>query len=98
MDDEPIIDFTTDDQGTSDPDSRGERGAALARLRLALLATDARIAPESVHGETVEVLEASFAAAVAALPPRIPAGAPGRIGAHARTPRDKIREGLAHLA
>ncbi len=86
---------------------RDENRALAVRLREALLASDASIAPELVSGTTVVEIEASFAAAraiaarvrdsirqeLASSP--IPAGAPGRsIGGPANA-RDKIRAGLS---
>lgn len=86
--------------------SRESERAAVERLRQALLATEPALEPSMVVGSTVEEVEASFAAAQAVLTRlremvtketagRIPPGAPGRARSSARTPFEKIREGLA---
>lgn len=90
---------------------RAENRALAERLRTALLAGDPAVAPELVHGETVAEIEASYAVAKevaermretfrreAAVSAAIPAGAPGRLHAHPRTPIDKIRAGLSSPA
>jgi hypothetical protein len=87
--------------------SREAERAAVDRLRQALLATEPALEPSMVVGSTVEEVEASFAAAQAVLTRlremvtketagRIPPGAPGRARSSARTPFEKIREGLAN--
>lgn len=81
------------------------RQVLLERLRAALLASEPALDPELVHGETLEELEASFAAArelVARIreavrrdaPAPIPPGAPGRTPPQPHTPFAKIRAGL----
>ncbi len=112
----------TDESVVADPDAaagetplaspnaglRAENLALATRLREALLATDAAIAPELVTGETVAEIEASYAAAKA-IADRVresvrreslaggivPAGAPGRSAARPLNARDKIRAGLS---
>ena len=80
----------------------------LARLREAWLAADTAVPATLVHGETLEELEASFAAAkeVAARAREevrreaamaVPAGAPGRRSTTPGTPLEKIRSGLVRL-
>lgn len=83
---------------------REVRGELLQRVRAALLASDPDVEPGLVAGETLEEIEASFAAArefVARLRQRvearatvIPAGAPGRTPPGAVTAFEKIRAGL----
>ncbi len=83
--------------------------AILDRVRTALLASEPAVLPELVTGETLEEVEASFAAALAMVhrvreavtreqPTPVPAGAPGRAPAQSRSPFEKIRSGLGHLA
>jgi hypothetical protein len=82
--------------------------ALLARLREAWLAADPSVPATLVHGETLDELEVSFAAAkdVAARAREearreaalaVPAGAPGRLPAAPATPLEKIRAGLVRL-
>lgn len=86
--------------------SREAERAAVERLRQALLATDPVIEPSMVTGTTLAEVEGSFAAAQAVVARlrevvtketagRIPPGAPGRARSTARTPYEKIREGLS---
>lgn len=86
--------------------SREAERAAVERLRQALLASEPAIEPSMVTGITVAEIEASFAAAQAVVARlreivtketagRIPPGAPGRARSTARTPFEKIREGLS---
>lgn len=80
------------------------RRAALTRLKAALIASEPDIAAELVMGETVEEVEASFAAAVDLLQrirqrvgqaaTAVPAGAPGRMVTEPASAFDKIRRGL----
>jgi hypothetical protein len=79
---------------------------AAVRLRESLLAAEPALDPELVTGETVDEIDASFAAAKTLLErvregvkkeqsARVPAGAPGRTaGTAALTPFEKIRAGL----
>lgn len=87
--------------------SRTTERAAVERLRQALLSTEPALDPSMVHGSTADEVEASFAAAQGVLNKlrevvaketagKVPAGAPGRSRFHARTPFEKIREGLAN--
>ncbi|MBA4179475.1 MAG: hypothetical protein C0506_02705 [Anaerolinea sp.] len=80
--------------------------AALAQFRAALLATEPEMDPAMVSGDSFDSIHASFAAARASLArvrealrlemaARVPAGAPGRVVPPARTPLEKIREGLS---
>jgi hypothetical protein len=83
--------------------------AAVERLKSALIAANPAIDATMLAGESVEEVEASFAAA-AALVERvrdqvrrehaaaIPAGAPARGAAAPRTAIEKIRDGLARQA
>lgn len=86
--------------------SREAERAAVDRLRQALLASEPAIEPSMVTGATLAEVEASFAAAQAVVARlrevvtketagRIPPGAPGRARSTARTPFEKIREGLS---
>jgi len=83
--------------------------AAVERLKAALIATNPAIDPSLLAGETVDEVEASFAAATALVErvreqlrresaAAIPAGAPARGHATPRTAIEKIREGLARQA
>jgi hypothetical protein len=84
-----------------------QHSATLDRLRQALLATDPAIDPEMVTGDTLEAVEASFAAARATIErirealrqeraaTTIPTGAPGRHTPSPKTALEKIRAGLA---
>jgi hypothetical protein len=82
--------------------------ALLGRVRAALLASEPAVVPELVTGETLEEVEASFAAAVAMVghvrevirqeqATTVPAGSPGRTPPAARSPFEKIRAGLGQL-
>lgn len=83
---------------------REARGELLQRVRNALIASDPDIEPGLVVGETLEEIEASFAAAqqivarvrqrVEARTTVVPAGAPGRAPAQPASPLEKIRAGL----
>ncbi len=86
--------------------SRDAERAAVEKLRLALLASEPAIEPSMVTGVTAAEVEATFAAAHAVVTRlreivtretagRIPPGAPGRARSTARSPFEKIREGLA---
>ena len=77
----------------------------LERLRTAMLASEPAVTPGLVTGETVEELEASFAAARELVtrirdsvrqeaPSAVPAGAPGRARLEPRNAFEKIRSGL----
>jgi len=79
--------------------------ALLERLRAAMLASEPAVDPVLVTGETLDELEASFAAArelVARIrdaarqeePAPVPAGAPGRARLQPRNAFEKIRSGL----
>ncbi|MBI2764508.1 MAG: hypothetical protein HYX53_01210 [Chloroflexi bacterium] len=88
-------------------EGEAERALLLARLRLALIATDPAIPVELVRGETLPELDASFEAAreavrrvretVAREAPAVPAGAPGRSAGQPATAFEKIRAGMARL-
>jgi len=103
---EQHADPETEDLAAELARSRAAERAAVERLRTALLATEPSLEPSLVTGETIEEVDASFAASVALLTRlreqvareqagRIPPGAPGRSNApHARTPFEKIRAGL----
>ena len=82
--------------------------ALAQRLRAALVATEPGLPAELVTGETLDEIEASFAAAVALLgrvrdavtpapPPSVPAGAPGRAASEPANAFAKIRSGLGAL-
>lgn len=79
---------------------------AAQRLRAALLASEPALSPELVHGETLDEVEASFAAARETLSRlrdevrrehavQVPAGAPARTSPQPVSAFDKIRQGLA---
>ena len=79
---------------------------ALERLRAAMVTLEPALTPEMLAGNTLDELEASFNAAVETLGKvreqvrreqalRVGAGAPGRQVPGARSPIEKIREGLA---
>lgn len=85
--------------------AREANRAAVERLRSALAASEPALVPGMLAGDTVEEVEASFAAAKEtlarvrervrqeqALP--VGAGAPGRHAPAPLTPLEKIREGL----
>jgi hypothetical protein len=81
--------------------------AVLERLRSMMAASDPALSADLLPGETLEQLEASFAAATAALararataagPPPVGAGAPGRSEAAPGTAFAKIRAGLSERA
>lgn len=83
--------------------------AMLDRVRSALLASEPAVLPELVTGDTLEEVEASFAAALALVhrvrdavsrerSTPVPAGSPGRTPPQSRSSFDKIRSGLGHLA
>lgn len=102
-------DAAQETQGGPAPADANERERALlARLRAALLQSEPAIPGALVHGESLEELEASFAAAREALQRvreevvreqrAIPAGAPGRVAVPLTTPLAKIRAGLDRLA
>ena len=82
--------------------------AILDRVRSALLASEPAVLPELVTGDTLEEVEASFAAALAMVhrvrdaatreqSTPVPAGAPGRTPPQSRSSFEKIRSGLGHL-
>jgi len=82
--------------------------ALLERVRTALLATEPAVLPELVTGETLEEVEANFAAALAMVhrvresvrqeqSTPVPAGAPGRTLPQPRSSFEKIRSGLGNL-
>ncbi len=82
-----------------------KHAAVIVRLRDALAAAEG-FPPEAVTGDGLEEIEASLAAARATRAAvegqrrdedaaRVPAGAPGRVGAAPRSAQDKIRVGLA---
>lgn len=89
--------------------SREAGRASIERLKAALIAANPAIDPSMLSGESVEDVEACYAAA-AALVERIrervrrehaatiPAGAPARGAAAPRSAIEKIREGLAQQA
>ncbi len=78
--------------------------ALLSRLRESLCAGDPAIDPALIQGETLEEVEASFAAAQAMVQrirqqmarsdATVPAGAPGRVPPRPLSAFDKIRSGL----
>lgn len=83
--------------------------AAIERLKSAFIAANPAIDPAMLSGETVDEVEASFAAATALVErvreqlrregaASIPAGAPARGHVAPRTAIEKIREGLARQA
>jgi hypothetical protein len=85
--------------------SRANERTAVERLRAALMASEPALEAAMVTGETVEEVEASFAAATALLAKlreraaaetasRVPAGAPGRLASRPKTAFEKIRDGL----
>lgn len=102
-----VVDFAEDEevgdgQGQMDSD---ERERLLARLRDALLASEPALERSMVTGESIEELEASFAAAKATLGQLreavrreqagvVPNGSVGRSGRPVRSAFEKIREGL----
>ena len=78
----------------------------IGRLREALVAANPLIPPELVRGETLEELEANVEAArqvvdrvreqvATTQAPDLGGGSPGRVTDLPRTPREKIRDGLA---
>lgn len=82
---------------------------AIERLKAALISANPAIDPAMLSGETVDEVEASFAAATALVErvrdqlrregaASVPAGAPARGHAAPRTAIEKIREGLARQA
>lgn len=86
--------------------SRETSRAAVERLKAALIAANPAIDAELLTGETVDAVEASFAAATALVErvrerlrreqaAAIPAGSPLRGQAAPRTAIEKIRDGLA---
>jgi hypothetical protein len=112
---EPLESFEPDDADES-PEVAELRSAlaerneqhrvTLERLRQALLATDPAIDPEMVTGDTLDEVEANFAAARATVErirdavrqeraSSIPTGAPGRHTPAPKTALEKIRAGLA---
>jgi molybdopterin converting factor small subunit len=120
--DEQVIDFSSaaapapTAAGTPDAPATWSEAPALdaaprllARLREALLASEPGIEPGLVAGDTLEELEASFAAARELLQrmrdavrqesaAAVPAGAPGRHVASPASPFEKIRAGLGRLS
>ena len=89
--------------------SRETSRAAVERLKAALVAANPAIDAALLTGDTVDEVEASYAAASALVErvreqlrreqaAAIPAGAPGRIAATPRSAIEKIREGLARQA
>jgi hypothetical protein len=85
------------------------RGALASRLREALAASEPGIDLALITGDSVEAIEASFAAARETVgrvrealrretAPAIPAGAPPRSLTAPLTPLDKIRAGLGRIA
>mgnify|MGYP000863214809 CR=1 FL=1 len=86
--------------------SREAERLAVDRLRRTLLASEPAIEPSMVTGTTLAEVEASFAIAQGMVnrlreivaketAGRIPPGAPGRARSNARSPFEKIREGLS---
>ena len=118
MDELPTLDELIDGDGrpdAADPELEALRTAlserddahraTLERLREALIASEPAIDADMVTGETLEEIEAGFAAAQAMLTrvreairrehaAAIPAGAPGRTLPTPVTPLEKIRSGL----
>lgn len=113
--DDPDTTFEAQPEHAPDP---GEREAPLAgqtaatrvlldRVRELMLASEPAIAPELLAGETLEELEASFAAAretvrrvreaVQREGPAVPAGAPGRTPPAPLSAFEKIRAGLSRI-
>ena len=111
-----LIDGDPRPEGAPDPELESLRAAlsqrddahraTLDRLREALLSSEPSIDAAMVTGETLEEMEASFAAARTMLArvreairrehaAAIPAGAPGRTPPAPVTPLDKIRSGLS---
>lgn len=83
---------------------RESNRALAARLRAELLARDPAIPADLVTGETVDEIEASYAAArdlaariLGSAASHIPAGSPGRGTTPVLSARDRIRAGLANL-
>lgn len=82
--------------------ARAVAGAAVARARELLLASDPAVPAELVAGTTIEEVEESFAKARQIVgrvraEVEVGAGAPGRSVAEPATPFEKIRAGLAAL-
>lgn len=106
MDDE-MTQPTEDEQAVDDPLESGEREQRLlARLREALLASEPALDRSMVTGDSLDDLEASFAAAKATLAQvreavrreqasAIPPGAVQRTATAPTSAFSKIREGLA---
>lgn len=85
---------------------RDSNRVALERLRTAMMTIEPDLTPDMLAGDSVDELEASFAAAVETLGRirervrreqllPVGAGAPGRSGAGPVTALEKIRQGLA---
>lgn len=85
-------------------EARETNRALLQRLRESLCASEPAIDPALIHGDTLEEVEASFAAARATVQrvrqevvraaAGVPAGAPGRALARPLSAIEKIRSGL----
>ena len=117
MDEIAVIDIpatetpaTAADEEDRDPVAVHEQATRqlLDRLRLALAASEPGLDPALVTGDTLEEVEASFAAACGLLSRvreavrreaavAVPAGAPGRSAPVTATPFEKIRAGLGRL-
>ena len=114
MDETTEIDFTQPQELAGPPTddlhvARAQRDAAIGRLRQALIASEPGLDSALVTGETVEEVEASFAAARELVrrvresvrreaAAAVPAGSPGRVTAVPGTPFEKIRSGLGRLS
>lgn len=102
---------TEDDAPSADPPAgdallslRESNRALAARLRAELLSRDPSIPDDLVTGETVDEIEASYAAArdlasriLGSAASHVPAGSPGRGVTAVLSARDRIRAGLANL-
>lgn len=98
-------DAATSEESTDALASLRESNRELAaRLRAELLARDPGLPADLVTGETVDEIEASYAAArdlaariLGSASTRVPAGSPGRGVTGGLSARDRIRAGLANL-
>lgn len=100
------IDEGDTDRATDTGDATGPEGARLlARLREAMLASEPALDRSMVTGDSLDELEASFAAATATLAQvraavrreqaaAVPAGATGRAQSEPKSAFAKIRDGL----
>lgn len=88
---------------------RGRFAAAITRLKAALAVSEPGLDPALIAGDTVEDVEASFAAAREVLrrlrddvrreaAAAVPAGGTGRVPVPRMTPFEKIRAGIVRLS